>query len=208
MKKIIFTITSIACLFSLPAFAHHPMGGEIPTKLWHGLVSGMAHPIIGIDHFAFILAVGILTAFQKNRLLFPSTFIAGAFAGCLVFLSGIIIPGSEFIIATSVLLIGVVALSGKQITMKLSAILVALLGVFHGYAYGSGIIGAEASPLIAYLIAFSALQFCVILGTAHAMNKFYNIQIPTNISARLGGAVIAGIGFTFLIEGIEAAVFG
>ena len=36
-----------------PALAHQPMGGVVPETLLHGLMSGVGHPIIGLDHFAF-----------------------------------------------------------------------------------------------------------------------------------------------------------
>lgn len=33
-----------------PALAHHAMGNTTPNTFAEGLVSGLAHPIIGLDH--------------------------------------------------------------------------------------------------------------------------------------------------------------
>ena len=43
------------------AIAHHPMGGNTPSTLWEGLLSGVGHPIIGFDHLAFIVAMAFVT---------------------------------------------------------------------------------------------------------------------------------------------------
>ena len=39
-----------------PAFAHHAMDGQMPTSFAQGLLSGLAHPVIGPDHLAFIIS--------------------------------------------------------------------------------------------------------------------------------------------------------
>src|SRR5258708_9875864 len=49
-------LASIALLID-PALAHHVMGGQVPVTFRDGLLSGLAHPIIGIDHFAAVVAV-------------------------------------------------------------------------------------------------------------------------------------------------------
>ena len=48
------TIASVAA-----AHAHHVMGGQTPATFVQGLLSGFGHPIIGIDHLAFIVAMGV-----------------------------------------------------------------------------------------------------------------------------------------------------
>ena len=44
---------------NLPASAHHLMGGKTPTTFTDGILSGLGHPIIGVDHLAFLVAVGL-----------------------------------------------------------------------------------------------------------------------------------------------------
>ena len=36
------------------------MDGELPASLGQGLLSGLAHPVIGLDHLAFIVAAGLI----------------------------------------------------------------------------------------------------------------------------------------------------
>jgi urease accessory protein len=42
-------------LLAEPAFAHHLMGGRTPSTFADGLLSGLGHPIIGLDHFAAVV---------------------------------------------------------------------------------------------------------------------------------------------------------
>jgi urease accessory protein len=41
------------------ASAHHLMGGKTPSTFTDGILSGVGHPIIGPDHLAFLVALGI-----------------------------------------------------------------------------------------------------------------------------------------------------
>ena len=43
----------------VPAFAHHLMGGHTPATFGEGILSGLGHPVIGLDHFAAVVAVGV-----------------------------------------------------------------------------------------------------------------------------------------------------
>jgi len=43
---------------SVSAIAHHMTDGKLPAN-FAGFMSGLGHPIIGFDHFAFIVAVGL-----------------------------------------------------------------------------------------------------------------------------------------------------
>ncbi len=56
-------VAVVGLLFaSAPALAHHPFGGEAPTNAIEGFLSGLGHPVIGLDHLAFTIAAGLLAA--------------------------------------------------------------------------------------------------------------------------------------------------
>ena len=131
------------------AFAHHPLGGEVPTTAMHGLLSGIGHPIIGFDHLAFVTAVGLIAAFQSNRLVMPLGFVAGTVAGTMLTLAAVTLPFAEIVITGSVVGAGAVALRGKGAGLLPSTLLAAVAGLFHGWAYGAAVVGAEATPLLA-----------------------------------------------------------
>src|SRR5690606_3586927 len=91
---------------AVPALAHHAMGGQLPQTFAQGLLSGIGHPVIGIDHLAFVVAVGVAAALAGRLWTLTPAFVIGAFAGCLVHLAGITLPVAELVIAATVLLLG------------------------------------------------------------------------------------------------------
>ena len=201
-------LAGVASLLATPVLAHHPMGGATPRTLLHGLLSGFGHPVIGVDHLAFIVVVGLAAAFTPRRFLTPLAFIGTTIAGCLLSYAGIALPLVEFVVAGSVVVAGAMVLSGRSFGGLAYGAVFAIAGLFHGWAYGEAIIGAETTPLLAYLAGFAAVQYAVACGAMWLVRSFWNADTALAIKPRLAGALAAGIGAAFLIEGIEGVVFG
>jgi urease accessory protein len=158
---------------SSSAFAHHAMGGMTPQTFSQGLLSGLAHPIIGLDHFAFLVAAMLLTCALRDtaRYLVPLVFIGATIGGTLLHLGSANIPMSETLVALSVVTGGVLALTRRYPgAFALSAIF-AVSGILHGYAYGESIVGAEATPLQGYLAGFAAIQYALIIAGVLGLEK-------------------------------------
>src|SRR5690606_22587680 len=79
-------IAIAACAASQPlvAHAHHAMGGALPGNVFEGLVSGLAHPVIGLDHFLFVLTLGIVCFHFGRRVLGIGAFLVAALAGTIL----------------------------------------------------------------------------------------------------------------------------
>jgi len=205
MSRLRFLIVlAAAALAANPALAHHAMGGETPNSFGTGLLSGLAHPVIGLDHLAFVIGVGLAAAFAPNRLLSPLAFVLGTLAGCGLLLADVALPIPELVISASGVLIGAMILSGRSFASALWLALFAVAGLFHGWAYGQSIVGAETTPLLAYLIGFAAVQFAVAVGVMWLTRQVWRAGSPQALQVRLAGAVVAGIAFTFLFENVES----
>ena len=189
-----------------PALAHHPMGGTTPETLMHGLLSGLGHPVIGIDHFAFVVAVGIAAVLAGARFAAPLSFVGGTVAGCLLLASGVALPFAELAIGASVLALGAALALGRMPTKGVLLALFALAGLFHGGAYGAAIVGAETTPLLAYLVGFAAVQTAIAVA-AGWLAVDLGARAAQTLRPRLAGAAVAGIGLTVLVETVEAMVF-
>src|SRR5690349_1033261 len=85
-----------------PAMAHHVMGGVQPSTLWQGLLSGLGHPVIGLDHLAFVIGVGALAYLMGRVALVPIVFVAGTVAGCALHIAGADLPAAELAVALTV----------------------------------------------------------------------------------------------------------
>src|SRR5262245_26729564 len=91
-----------------PVWAHHLMGGTTPTTFLEGLLSGLGHPIIGLDHFAFLIALGVAVGMGGLNLLMPALFVVMSAIGVALYLNGITVPAAEFLVASCPLGVGVV----------------------------------------------------------------------------------------------------
>lgn len=194
-------------LIATPALAHHPMAGATPATVWHGLLSGIGHPIIGLDHLAFVIAIGLVSAFLRSRLLLPATFALATVAGCGLFLAGVTLPLMEVAITASVVALGAVVMLGRRVSVGVLAALIAVAGLFHGGAYADAIVGAETTPLVAYLAGFAVTQAGIALAVAWGVGAVLRAAEPTALHPRLAGAVVAGIGVAFLVETVEGMIF-
>ena len=110
-------VATLALLTALPAHAHHAMGGQVPSTFVQGLLSGLAHPVIGVDHFAFLLVVGLLAVSLTGaaRFLVPGAFVAATVAGTGIHLAAVSMPLAEITVAFSVLLGGLLVLMRRQL---------------------------------------------------------------------------------------------
>ena len=99
-------------------------------------------------------------------------------------------------------------LLGRSLPMPAAAAVFAAAGLFHGAAYGEAVIGAEPTPVIAYLIGLAAVQMAIALGAAAIVRTVWKSGSAAALRPRLAGAVCAGIGLAFAVEMLEGALFG
>jgi urease accessory protein len=194
-----------AALAAVPhaAWAHHVMDGNLPQTFVQGLLSGLGHPLIGLDHAAFIVAAGFLLALVSGGAWGVLALIAGSLLGAALHLGGINLPWGEAGVALSVMLVGALVIARRRIALSWQAGGLALAGLLHGHAYAESIFGAEPTPLIAYLIGFSLVQGAVALAAlwAHRQLIVARAAWVRPVSAVLGAAV-STIGALFLASSI------
>lgn len=188
------TLFNAAVLFmtlSSPAFAHaeHGYGG--------GFASGFFHPILGWDHVAAMVAVGLWGAILGRPAIWilPVVFpIAMAFAAALGTM-GVPLPFVETGIAASALALGLMILLGARPPLWAAAVLVGVFALFHGHAHGTEL------PRTANPFAY-ALGFVISTGLLHATGIVFGLLITLpwgKWAIRGGGALISLAGFGFLV---------
>lgn len=194
-------IISLAAVFlAIPAQAHHMMGGKLPTNFLEGFLAGLGHPVIGLDHLAFIVAAGLLATTKRNGIWIPVAFVLAALAGTGIHLLRLDLPATEVFVALSVLLFGLLLALPNHLNLVLVVGLGAIAGIFHGYAYGESIVGAEMSPLIAYLLGFTAIQLAIaLLAFKLGQWALQRLTTPTDLPLRFAGFTLCGAGMAFLV---------
>jgi urease accessory protein len=189
-----------AALLARPAFAHHAMDGQTPETLAQGWLSGLAHPVIGLDHLVFVLGVGLWSALAGLGWMGPAVFVLGTLGGCAAHLAGVDLVVGETLISASLVVAGVSVLAVREPSSPLLAGLLAVAGALHGYAYGESIVGAEVGALAAYLLGFASIQ----LALAEVMRQAYG-RLRTSApgsAVRVGyawGAASCAVGAALLV---------
>jgi len=185
------------------AWAHHPMGGATPETIPTGLLSGLAHPLVGLEHLAFLLGLACVLSLSRVPLGGSvATFGLTTLIGSLIHVFGWSLPWPNLLIAASVVGSGVLVIAGSQLHRSIGMGLGAIAGLWHGFAYGEAVVGADPAILTAYLTGVAAVQ----TGTLVAVNIFLAraaAWFPQGVSLalRLTGFAICVVGSAFAILG-------
>ena len=182
-----------------PALAHHVMGGRVPGTFAEGLLSGLAHPIIGLDHFAAIVAVACLASAHRAGSLLVVGFVVAMIAGVAIHVRGTTLPAAEIIVALSVIVLGAVLLRNRGLHTSAALALFIAAGLTHGYALGESIYSSETSPLAGYFIGLVAIQSAVALSVMFAARTVLRTKSEI-LTLRMVGAGVVGVGLTVLIQ--------
>lgn len=144
-------------------------------------MSGILHPFSGLDHLLVILLVGFWSAFVLKQIwVGPLAFLLGMMAGIIAVILGASPHFFEFGIAASVVGVGVLLLMKKQYPIKLILILLAIFGLFHGFAHAQLISQANlvsafvVRDIAGLLLATGALHFAGALLVG-ALNQKINL---------------------------------
>ena len=180
-------VLAIMMVIAQPAWAHHPMDGKLPQTFLQGLLSGFGHPVIGLDHLAAIVGVGILAALAGRSAAVVLAFSVAVIAGVGLHLTKVDLPASELFVGLTTLLIGGLVIARQSMGAGLALSLFAVAGLVHGYALGESIVGAEPSPLVAYVLGLLIMQ------SAIGVSVYAAVRSLARWPARTTGLTVAGV---------------
>ncbi len=174
--------------------------GTVPATAWHGLVAGLGQPIAELHRLVFVIAVGLSAAGHARAALLPLGMVAGAVAGAAVRLAGTGDAGVETGLAASVLLLGGLMAFRIKFPAAGAVALFAVTGLFHGYAYGAALAGAESLPAIGVFLGFAAMHYALALAALYPFR--WAVAAPKLAPypvVRGAGTVVAALGLVFLV---------
>lgn len=186
-------------LSAAPAFAHHVMGGRTPATFTEGILSGLGHPVIGLDHLAAVVAIGCLAAAHRSASALAVTFVLAMIGGVALHLHGTMVPGAEVVVALTVLALGGLMILRRNMHVGTTLALFAAVGLIHGYVLGESIYGADRTPLYAYLFGLAVIQSVIALAATYVTRSLLRGSSDLSL-LRLVGAGIAGIGLAVLMQ--------
>ncbi|MEW7849835.1 HupE/UreJ family protein [Massilia aurea] len=131
-------VAATGLLLALPAAAHPGHGPE------SGFVSGLLHPMTGIDHLLALLAVGLWSRQQQHGHVLAPTFLVMMALGAASS-GGVHLPALELSIAATVLLLGVLAACAPRLQQRVppqvAVLTVGACAFVHGLAHGNELTG-------------------------------------------------------------------
>ena len=185
-----------AIAFLLTASVVAPAWGHEGAGAFGGFAAGFMHPLLGWDHLAAMLAVGLWGAFLGGQAIwvlpiaFPMIMAVGGALG----VAGVPLPAVEAGIASSAIVLGGAVAAALRPPLSIAAPLVGAFAVLHGHAHGTEL------PLAASPLAYS-VGFVLTTGLLHLLGIGIGTFTcwPTGLFAvRLIGVAIAVVGITFL----------
>jgi urease accessory protein len=184
----------VLLLFATPASAHVLQGQG------SGFLSGVKHPISGLDHVLAMISVGLwgaqlgAPAVWLLPVTFPMVMAFGGFLG----LVGIPLPGVEAGIALSAVLLGAMVACEARPPLWLAAALVGLFAIFHGNAHGTELPSGESGLLY-------SIGFVIATGCLHGVGigiSLVHRWAWGRIALRIAGAIVSACGIAFLWQAV------
>ena len=159
-------------LLAIPAWAHEQSGQAA------GFVTGLLHPVSGLDHVLAMVAVGLwgaqlgAPAIWLLPVTFPLVMAIGGFLG----------------------LLGAMVATESRPPLALAAALVAFFAVFHGHAHGTELPPGQSGLLYSF-------GFVVATGCLHAVGIALGLLHrwrSGRVALRGAGAAVGLAGLVFL----------
>jgi urease accessory protein len=165
-----------------------------------GFLTGLKHPVSGLDHVLAMIAVGLwgaqlgAPAVWMLPVAFPMMMAFGGFMG----LVGLPLPGVELGIALSAILLGTVVARETRPSLGVAVLLVAFFAIFHGHAHGTELPKGQSG--LTYSIGFVMATGCL-HGVGIAVGMIH--KWPAGKKAlRAAGALVAIAGVAFFWRAI------
>ncbi len=133
----LIVLVLLALVLPDPVWAHVESG----TSGDGGFVSGVSHPVSGVDHVVAMIAVGLWGAILGAPAIwllpvsFPLIMACGAVLGVL----GIPLPGIEVGIALSGIVLGSLVLFNRRLPLPAAFLLITLFAICHGHPHGAAL---------------------------------------------------------------------
>ncbi len=168
------------------AFAHPQKGEAI------GFLSGFRHPISGLDHVLAMVAVGLwgaqlgAPAIWVLPVAFPMVMAMGGMLGLI----GVPLPGIEYGIALSALLLGAAVMFEIRPPLWVAGTLVGIFAICHGHAHGTELPPGQSALL--YSLGFVVATGClhgvgIAIGAIHRWTWGQRVLRAAGAGVAMGG---------------------
>jgi urease accessory protein len=187
--------TTLVLLAALPAQAHHliDLGAMAPTPI-NGLLSGLAHPVIGPDHLLFLLSLTLVAL--RRPLTWVVTLLGVGLLGSAVGLLWPAAPGADVLVSLSLVVEALVILE------RLPAALLLPSMALHGYVLSAAVLGWTSMPIASYLLGLLVSQLVLLVLTQTMIKRAASALQPR--LRRLLALALIGLGGAWALAQVVA----
>jgi urease accessory protein len=172
----------------------------MPTTLLEGLLSGLSHPAVGLDHLAFLVILGVAAALIPAGLSLIAAFLVTAAIGAWAHGVNFAFPLAEQLVAASVIVAGLLVALGLGAKRSIWLPIGAIAGLLHGYAFGEEILGADGPVIAAYLVGVIIVCSAVTVAVMQVASRVPALSDAGSTSLRLAGGLVAILGVVLLAQ--------
>jgi urease accessory protein len=178
-----------------PAQAHHFADlSQLQPGVLNGLLSGLAHPVLGPDHLLFLLALSLVGL--QRRLSWSLGLLAVGLLGSGAGLFWPGLPAAESLVACTLVVEGLVLLHLLPAFLLLPAM------ALHGYVLSGPVFGWSAMPVVAYgagvFLSQAALLALALLALRPRVARLSSTQL------RWLALALLALGGTWALVGLAA----
>ena len=178
-----------------PALAHHvaDLSAMQPTVL-NGILSGLAHPVLGPDHLLFLLALSLVGLQRRLRWALGLLVV-----GLLGSASGLLwpgLPGAEILVAITLVVEALVLLRHLPALTLLPAM------ALHGYVLSGPVFGWSTMPITAYGLGLLLSQASLLVMSLVVLRPAVSRLSPTAL--RWLALALIACGGTWALAGLAA----
>lgn len=155
----------------------------------HGFLSGLLHPMNGLDHLGAMLAVGLWSATTTARpWAAPLSFAFTLLGGALLAQAGLGLAGVELMIMASLLVVGLLLAAQARLPVGAGAVLVGAFALFHGMAHGQELNGGMA--LLGMVMGTAVLHLAGLAAGLALRQRFIWLPRVAGVAVAASGAVL------------------
>lgn len=193
----------LTLLIPVSAAAHHFMDEAVPRSAAEALLSGAGHPVVGADHLLFLALVGFLIAGMRTgeRVLAVSSFIGTTLLGAVLQPSGLELGPGERLVASTLVVGGVLVFRRTRPSIGPLAILLVPAGLFHGHAFGALLVEAPLDYLLPYDLGLAVAQAVVVWMSAWALLRLRSTGLRTIAVERVFAVSALLLGLAGIVTG-------
>ncbi len=161
-------------------------------------MSGLQHPVVGLDHLAFIVVLGVVAALTRAGTPLILGFLATAAIGTCARAANFDYPFVEQLVSLSVVLAGLLIALGLGAKKVLWLPLALIAGLLHGYAFGEEALGADRPVIAAYMLGVTVVCSALLVAVMLLASKI--LPDAGSRTLRLAGALVGILGIVLLAQ--------